>query len=141
MRGAAAATARKFGLTGSSGSRQVKLFDDQVKSGTSSRKYKGRSSSFLTAEVAENIEAAFDAAETMTFKELGQEVGLPETTAYRYAKDKLGYRCIGTTVRPFPSDAPSASTGCDVRTASCSPRYLSFLVFGLPQKRVRIESK
>ena len=68
MRGAAAATARKFGLIGSSASHQIKLFDDQVKSGTSSRKYKGRSSSFLTAEVAENIEAAFDAAGTMTFK-------------------------------------------------------------------------
>ncbi len=31
--------------------------------------------------------------------------------------------------------------GCDVLTASCSPRYLSFLVLGSPQKRVRVDGK
>ncbi len=69
-RGAAAATARLFGLLGSGGPIQVKLFDSQVRSGHGRRKYAGRSgrTSGFTPDIRENIDAALAAADIMTFK-------------------------------------------------------------------------
>jgi hypothetical protein len=100
-RGAAAATARKFHLPSSHGPARVKLFDAQIRDGTASRSIRrptGRPLCFDTA-VGERIDAAFVAEDTITYREAGEEIGLPASTLHRYATSNMDYRCLGITLR------------------------------------------
>ncbi len=77
-RGAASATARKFGLNPSSGPNLVKKYDKEVADGEARRKYKGKATSFNEG-VARKIDAQFEDDETATYAgAAAAQVGIPQ---------------------------------------------------------------
>ena len=106
-RGAASQTARKFGLPASSGAARVKAYDKQVRDGTARRYFKGncgRKSDFDEA-IAQSISGVFKEDDTMTYREAAQKVGMSCSTLHRHATKNMDFRCLGQTVRPFPSES------------------------------------
>jgi len=104
--GAAAATAEEFGLSKTSGPSQVIKYDAQVRDGSASRSnrpHTGRKSDY-DIEYGERITEAFNAEATTTYREVSKVVEKSEATVRRWAKEKLGYRCLKQTVRPTVSD-------------------------------------
>lgn len=109
VRGAAAATARAFNITSSDGAARVKKYDRQIRDGCARRNYRRSGRRKIYGEsVGAAIEAAFQENETMTFRELGAEVGVPTTSVYRFSTKDMGYTCKGHTVRPIASEANRA---------------------------------
>ncbi len=74
-RGAASATARELGLNLSSGPNLVKRYDKEIRDGEAKRRYKGGISTF-TEELGEEIDAAFEADDTATFREVAADLGI-----------------------------------------------------------------
>jgi len=107
VRGAASATARHFNLHKTSGARMVKKYDNEIRDGCASRanrKSTGRPKQF-NADIEAEIIDAWDDDDTRTYREVAKEIALPRSTLHRYATKDMDFRCLGTTVRPMPSDA------------------------------------
>jgi transposase len=86
VRGAAAATARKFNLGSTSGARMVKKYDREVRDGVASRANRrstGRPKKFNADIEAEIIDAWAD-DDTRTYREVAKDLGLPLSTLHRW---------------------------------------------------------
>jgi len=86
VRGAAAATARKFKLNKSTGGVQVKKYDREIRDGVASRvnrRSTGRPKQFNADIEAEIIDAWAD-DDTRTYREVAKELGLPLSTLHRW---------------------------------------------------------
>ena len=106
VRGSATATAKKFNLKGSGAAALVKKIDEQVASGKASRvnrRSSGRPSGF-NEEMEAAIEGVFEEDETATYREAAEKLDLPAKTLHNYATKNMDYRCLGTTIRPLPSE-------------------------------------
>ena len=106
VRGSATATAKKFNLKGSGAAALVKKIDEQVASGKASRvnrRSSGRPSGF-NEEMEAAIEGVFEEDETATYREAAEKLDLPAMTLHNYATKNMDYRCLGTTIRPLPSE-------------------------------------
>lgn len=102
-RGAASATARKFGLNKSSGPNLVKKYDAEIEAGKAKRKYKGGANKF-SEEIEAEIVDVFKTDDTMTYREAAAVLNMPSSTLHKYATKKMDYRCLDQKVRPFPSE-------------------------------------
>jgi len=105
-RGAAAKTARKFGLSASNGPKQVLLYDTQVLEGTASRSnrpHTGRSKG-LTEGVKQNIIDLFNETDTLTYKDGAKKLGISKSTLHDYATKDMDYRCLSQIMRPMLRD-------------------------------------
>ena len=102
--GAAAATAREFGIDGTDGSARVVRYDTQIRDGTARRKRSncGREPEF-DEEIEEQIVEAFDANETQTYREAAETLGMAKSTLHNYMNKFMDYRCLTDTTRPLPT--------------------------------------
>ena len=86
VRGAAAATARKFKLNKSTGMSKVKKYDREIRDGVASRvnrRSKGRPKQFDADIEAEIIDAWAD-DDTRTYREVAKELGIPHSTSHTW---------------------------------------------------------
>ena len=86
VRGAAAATARKFNLTSTSGAAKVIKYDREIRDGESSRvnrRSTGRPKQFSADIEAEIIDAWAD-DDTRTYREVAKDLGLPLSALHRW---------------------------------------------------------
>ena len=86
VRGAAAATARKFNLTSTSGAAKVIKYDREICDGVASRANRrstGRPKQFNADIEAEIIDAWAD-DDTRTYREVAKDLGLPLSTLHRW---------------------------------------------------------
>ena len=85
-RGAAAATARKFNLGSTSGARMVKKYDREIRDGVASRanrRSSGRPKQF-NSELEAEIIGAWEKDDTRTYREVGEDLGIPRSTLYTW---------------------------------------------------------
>ena len=85
VRGAAAATARKFNLNKSMGPANVKKYDAQICDGVASRENRrstGRPKQF-NAEIEAKIIDAWADDDNRTYREVAKDLGLPLSTLHR----------------------------------------------------------
>ena len=86
VRGAAAATARKFDLTSTSGAAKVKKYDREICDGVASRvnrRSTGRPKKFNADMEAKIIDAWAD-DDTRTYREVAEDLGIPRSTLYTW---------------------------------------------------------
>ena len=86
VRGAAAATARKFNLGKTSGARMVKKYDREIRDGVASRvnrRSSGRPKQFNADIEAKIIDAGAD-DDTRTYREVAEDLGIPRSTLYTW---------------------------------------------------------
>ena len=103
-RGAAARTARKFGLTGSDGPARVKKYDEEVAKSEARRKsIPGRPSSFNDA-IAGEIDSTFKANEDQSYRRAAKAIEIPKSTLHLHATKKMGYRNLITSSRPLATE-------------------------------------
>jgi len=123
VRGAASATSRYFSLNATRGPKDVKKYDREIRDGVASRA--NRRSTGRPKEFNEEIEAEINDAwaedDTKTYREVAKELGIPRSTLHDYATKDMDFRCLGTTVRPMPSDANRGRHGA--RRVHVDPSY------------------
>ena len=68
------------------------------------RRSTGRPKEF-NEEIEAEINDAWAEDDTKTYREVAKELGIPRSTLHDYATKDMDFRCLGTTVRPMPSDA------------------------------------
>ena len=86
VRGAATATARKFNLSSRSGAAMVKKYDREIRDGVASRvnrRSNGRPKKFNADMEAKIIDAWAD-DDTRTYREVGEDLGIPRSTLYTW---------------------------------------------------------
>ena len=86
VRGAAAATARKFNLTSTSGAAMVKKYDREIRDGVAShvnRRSTGCPKEF-NADIETKIIDAWADDDTRTYREVAEDLGIPRSTLYTW---------------------------------------------------------
>ena len=86
VRGAASATARKFNLPKSAGPGYVKKYDREIRDGVASRANRrstGRPKK-LNADMEAKIIDAWADDDTRTYREVGEDLGIPRSTLYTW---------------------------------------------------------
>ena len=62
----------------------------------------------FNADIEAKITDTWDDDDIRTYREVAKELSISMSTLHSYATKDMDYRCLGTTVRPMPSDANRA---------------------------------